>query len=125
MNLATYVAGLPLLVLGIGGFIFGVGRLFRAASKRSRDRRALVLNAVRAQQPNGTGYTLTKECEQRLGKRWPIASIYGHLFDLEREGVIASRWGEATAARGGYRPRHYWVKADLPDLAPPPFPAIR
>lgn len=114
MDLATYVAGLPLLVLGVGGLVFGAGRLSRTAAKRSRERRALVLDEIRAQQPNGTGYTLSVGLEQRLGKRWPIASIYGHLMALEREGVVASRWGEATAARGGYRPRHYWVVEGIP-----------
>lgn len=118
MDLATYATVyLPLAVVGIGASCVASALLARAHVRRSRERRALVLDEIRAQQPNGTGYTLSVGLEQRLGKRWPIASIYSHLIPLEDQGVIASRWGEATAERGWRRPRHYWVVADLPHLA--------
>jgi hypothetical protein len=52
-----------------------------------------------------------------LGDKWArrlapfcsgsIGGIYVSLAKLEHGGFVRSRWGVATAARGGYRPRHY------------------
>jgi DNA-binding PadR family transcriptional regulator len=46
---------------------------------------------------------------QITGKKTSVATIYFPLSRLEEQGVVSSRFGEATAVRGGRRKKIYSV----------------
>ena len=53
------------------------------------------------------GVTVRKEIEQRTGREVSIGAIYSTLGRLETKGLVKSRVGEPTAARGGRAKRHF------------------
>lgn len=77
--------------------------------------------------PGVTGFQIwTRMTEQSRVARWfgqdsfwtslfgpNSGSIYVHLARLEAAKRITSEWGIATAARGGHRPRHYYVAREM------------
>lgn len=49
------------------------------------------------------GYGLIKEMEQATGAgAWKEGTVYPLLANLEKQGVLQSRWGEGTGARRKY-----------------------
>lgn len=60
---------------------------------------------------DGYGRTILKEVQARLGRDVAASAVYSTLDRLEQKGLIASRAGEATAARGGRPKRHFSITA--------------
>jgi len=50
-----------------------------------------------------------EEIEQRTGRRTSLGSVYITLDRLEKKGLLRSKLGEPTAARGGRAKRYYAV----------------
>jgi PadR family transcriptional regulator, regulatory protein PadR len=57
------------------------------------------------------GATIHDHLEEATGKDVSIGALYTTLDRLERKGLVSSRWGEATAERGGRRKRYYRIEA--------------
>jgi len=55
------------------------------------------------------GVTVRQEIEQRTGRDTSIGAIYATLERLEAKGLVTSRVGEPTAARGGRAKRHFRI----------------
>jgi len=65
--------------------------------------------AIMRQHPNAYGVSIRDEIKTRTGKYYSFGSIYAVLERLEDRGLIKSREGEATAARGGRRKLYFTV----------------
>lgn len=61
----------------------------------------VVMLAILRKQPDAYGVSIFEELEQRLNKAVPMATIYATLENLEKNGFVKSRQGQATAERGG------------------------
>jgi len=70
-----------------------------------------ILACLRDNPSNSYGLSIRKQLEERSGRKVNIGAIYVTLERLERQGYIASCWGEATAERGGRRKRLYTLNA--------------
>lgn len=68
-----------------------------------------VLLAILRLHPEGYGITIREEIAARTGYLPSTASIYLKLGHLERQGLIKSRVGRATAKRGGRSKKHFVV----------------
>jgi PadR family transcriptional regulator, regulatory protein PadR len=66
-----------------------------------------VLVAVVHLRGDGYGRTILKEVQARLSREVTASAVYSTLDRLEDKGLVASRAGEATAARGGRPKRHF------------------
>jgi DNA-binding PadR family transcriptional regulator len=55
------------------------------------------------------GVTVRQEIEHRIGRDTSIGAIYATLDRLEAKGLVKSRVGEPTAARGGRAKRHFQI----------------
>lgn len=49
---------------------------------------------------------------KQAGTHLSLGSLYNALSRLEKEGLVESYWGEATAERGGNRRRYYKITAE-------------
>jgi PadR family transcriptional regulator PadR len=58
---------------------------------------------------DGYGRTILKEVQARLSREVAASAVYSTLDRLEEKGLVASRAGEATAARGGRPKRHFAI----------------
>jgi DNA-binding PadR family transcriptional regulator len=67
----------------------------------------VVLLAVLRENGEGYGMSIRREIEERLGRDVTIGAVYATLDRLERKGLVRSREGEATPARGGRARRHF------------------
>ncbi len=67
----------------------------------------LVLMTVIVLQEEAYGVAIKKELEERLGSRLSVGSIQSALKRMEEKGFLSSRFGEASAKRGGKRKRIY------------------
>jgi len=56
------------------------------------------------------GATLQARIKESTGKYISLGALYTTLDRLERKGFVTSRWGEATAERGGRRKRYYRIE---------------
>ncbi len=61
----------------------------------------LVLLAVLRAGRNASGIPIAGEVEQGSGRKVALGSVYTALARLEKKGLVVSRLGEPTAARGG------------------------
>ena len=68
-----------------------------------------VLVAVARLHGQGYGRTILKEVESRLNRDVSASAAYATLDRLEVKGLVESREGEGTAARGGRAKRHFTV----------------
>ena len=68
-----------------------------------------VLVAVVHLRGDGYGRTILKEVESRLGRDVTASAVYATLDRLEDKGLVASRAGAGTPARGGRTKRHFAV----------------
>jgi PadR family transcriptional regulator, regulatory protein PadR len=59
--------------------------------------------------PNAYGVSIRDEIKSRTGKEYSFGSIYAVLERLEDRGVIVSREGDATAARGGRKKLYFTI----------------
>ena len=57
------------------------------------------------------GVPISREIEQRGGREVALGSVYAVLERLEGKGLVTSRLGDATAARGGRAKRYFRVTA--------------
>ena len=53
------------------------------------------------------GLEIIDSIEKDTGKSISLGGLYTTLHRLEKKGYLKSRWGEATAERGGNRRRYY------------------
>ena len=56
------------------------------------------------------GVQIRQQIEDRTGRTVSPGAIYTSLDRLERRGLVSSRLGEATPARGGKRKRYYRIQ---------------
>jgi len=70
-----------------------------------------VLVAVVHLRSEGYGRTILKEVEARLDREVTASAAYATLDRLEAKGLISSREGESTPARGGRAKRHFAITA--------------
>jgi DNA-binding PadR family transcriptional regulator len=66
-----------------------------------------VLVAVWQLRGEGYGRTILKEVQARLDREVTASATYATLDRLEAKGLVTSREGEATPARGGRAKRHF------------------
>ena len=71
-----------------------------------------VLATLQAEPNDAYGVTIRSRMSARTGKTPSIGALYTTLDRLVEKGFAKSRWGEATAARGGRRKRFYEISAD-------------
>ena len=69
----------------------------------------LVLLAVYRLGPEAYGVPIIKEVEDRTGRRISRAAVYRTLQRLENKGLIRSRMGKPTHARGGRAKRYFRI----------------
>ena len=67
----------------------------------------LVLLTVASLQSDAYGVEIKRELEARLRETLSVGSIQSALKRMEEKGFLTSRFGEATAKRGGKRKRIY------------------
>jgi DNA-binding PadR family transcriptional regulator len=70
-----------------------------------------VLVAVVHLRGEGYGRTILKEVQVRLDREVTASAAYATLERLEGKGLVSSREGESTPARGGRAKRHFAVTA--------------
>ena len=67
----------------------------------------LVLMTVIVLQEQAYGVAIKKELEERLKATCSVGSIQSALKRMEQKGFLRSKFGEATAKRGGKRKKIY------------------
>jgi DNA-binding PadR family transcriptional regulator len=67
----------------------------------------LILLALVRLGPDAYGATVRREIQACAGREVSISAVYTTLERLEHKGLVRSRIGEPTAARGGRRRRHF------------------
>jgi PadR family transcriptional regulator PadR len=55
------------------------------------------------------GVPIGREIEQQTGREAALGSVYAALERLEEKGLVTSRLGDPTAARGGRAKRYFQV----------------
>ncbi|MGD9657200.1 MAG: PadR family transcriptional regulator [Methylocystis sp.] len=70
-----------------------------------------VLLAILVQHPNAYGVSIRDEIKKRTDREYSFGSIYAVLERLEDRGMISSREGEVTAARGGRKKQYFTITA--------------
>jgi DNA-binding PadR family transcriptional regulator len=70
-----------------------------------------VLVAVVHLRGEGYGRTILKEVQARLDREVTASAAYATLERLEAKGLVSSREGESTPARGGRAKRHFAISA--------------
>jgi DNA-binding PadR family transcriptional regulator len=68
-----------------------------------------VLVAVMKLRGEGYGRTILKEVQLRLARDVTASAVYATLDRLEDKGLVDSRAGQATPARGGRAKRHFAI----------------
>lgn len=53
------------------------------------------------------GLAIVDAIDNMVGKGLSLGSLYTTLSRMEAKGLVKSRWGETTVARGGARRRYY------------------
>ena len=71
----------------------------------------LLFALVHLSEEEAYGNRIRGEIEARTGRTVSPGAIYTALDRLERRGLVASRLGDPTPARGGKRKRHYRLEA--------------
>jgi DNA-binding PadR family transcriptional regulator len=69
----------------------------------------LVLLALKRLGENAYGVTVRRDIETRTQREVSIGAIYATLDRLETKGLVKSRVGEPTAARGGRAKRYFRI----------------
>lgn len=72
----------------------------------------LVLLALLRLGADGYGMEVRREITDRTGRDVAIGAVYATLERLEAKGLVASRSGTSSAARGGRARRFFTVTAD-------------
>lgn len=66
-----------------------------------------VMMAIHKQRGDAYGVTIRRHIAERSGREVSFGAIYTTLARLERDGLVRSRDGEPTPARGGRAKRYY------------------
>jgi len=69
----------------------------------------LVLLALLRLDDEAYGVAVHAEIARRTGRRMSFGTVYATLTRLEEKGLITSRLGEPTAARGGRRKKYFSI----------------
>lgn len=69
----------------------------------------LVLTMVGILQEDAYGNAIVNEIKQRLGRDSNLSAVHVTLYRLEDKGLIKSKMGGATKARGGRRKRIFTI----------------
>jgi len=69
----------------------------------------IVMLTVAVLYQNAYGVAIKEEIEQRLKRNVSVGAMRTALKRLEDKGYLTSKFGEATAVRGGKRKRYYLV----------------
>lgn len=72
----------------------------------------MILFALVSLGTDAYGASIRREIEQRTGREVRAGAVYTVLDRLERAGLIQSRIGQPTAARGGRRKKHYAIRPE-------------
>jgi PadR family transcriptional regulator PadR len=67
--------------------------------------------AIIALHPSAYGVSIQDHIKARTGREPSIGSVYASLDRLEEKGLVTSRQGEPTAARGGRRKLYFSITA--------------
>lgn len=81
-------------------------------SKNLGEFEILVLAALVRLGTDAYGVSIRREIEERAGRSVSVGALYSTLSRLEEKGYVASRMGEATAARGGRAKRYYSIRGE-------------
>lgn len=79
----------------------------KATSLSSLEQQTLM--AIMRLHPNAYGVSIRDEIKKRTGVEFNFGSIYAVLERLEGQGMVTSREGEVTAARGGRRKSYFTI----------------
>jgi PadR family transcriptional regulator, regulatory protein PadR len=71
----------------------------------------MVLLAIIRLGDTAYGVTISHELEETTGRETVLGSVYNALDRLEAKGLITSRLGDPTPARGGWAKRYFHVNA--------------
>lgn len=69
----------------------------------------LVLTIVGILQEDAYGNAIVKEIKERVGRDTNLSAVHVTLYRLEDKGLIKSKMGGATNARGGRRKRIFTI----------------
>ena len=69
----------------------------------------LVLLTIAALMSDAYSVAITDELEKHSGRAVKLGVVHSVLNRLEEKGLVKSKLGEATSARGGKRKRYYGV----------------
>jgi DNA-binding PadR family transcriptional regulator len=69
----------------------------------------MILLAVLRAEEEAYGVAVARDIEQTTGRPVLLGAVYAALERLERNGFVASKMGEPTAARGGRAKRFFRV----------------
>jgi DNA-binding PadR family transcriptional regulator len=72
----------------------------------------IVLFALLKLKDAAYGAAIRAEIEEQTGRNVNSGAVYVTLDRLENRGLVTSRWGEPTGARGGRRRRYYRLGAE-------------
>jgi len=72
----------------------------------------MVLLAVIRLEDDAYGVTISREIEERSGREVSLGSVYAALERMEEKGLVTSRLGDPTAARGGRAKRFFRATSD-------------
>ena len=81
------------------------------AQRSLGDYEQLLLFAILRLDVEAYGATIRQEIEDRAGRFVSAGAVYTTLDRLEAKGLVSSRIGEATPARGGRRKKYYQLTA--------------
>jgi DNA-binding PadR family transcriptional regulator len=94
-------------------------------SKRLGEFEQLLLFALLRLEDDAYGVTIRSEIERRTGRAPSPGAIYTALSRLEAEGLVSSRLGDATPARGGRRKKYYGMEPSGAEALQRSFSALR
>lgn len=73
------------------------------------DYELMIMLAILRLRNDGYGVTIARELEHTAGRSTTLAAIYLALDRLERQGLVTSELGDATAQRGGRAKKYFRV----------------
>ena len=69
----------------------------------------LVLLTIAALMSDAYSVAITDELEKHTGRKVKLGVVHSVLHRLEEKGLVKSKLGESTSARGGKRKRYYGI----------------
>jgi DNA-binding PadR family transcriptional regulator len=94
-------------------------------SKRPGEFEQILLFALVRLEGDAHGVTIREEIELRTGRAPSPGAIYTALGRLEAGGLVSSRFGNSTPARGGRRRKYYTIEPLGAEALRESFAALR